>query len=159
MKTIVVSGTPGTGKTTVSKQIAKLLDFEYIDVNKIIETNGLSEGYDDVRQCKIVDVEALKDAVSKNIEATEKKGVIIDSHLSHHLEADLCIITKCDLKILEQRLKDRDYDEAKIRENLDSEIFDVCFVEATELGHNVLSVDTSNSIDFDDLLANIERMY
>ena len=42
MKVIIISGTPGTGKTTLAKKLAKKLDFEYIDINKIIKKYGLS---------------------------------------------------------------------------------------------------------------------
>jgi len=46
MKVICVSGVPGTGKTTLSKKLAKKLGFHYIDVNKIISKYRLSEGFD-----------------------------------------------------------------------------------------------------------------
>ena len=36
---IIISGTPGTGKTTFAKKIAKEKNLEYIDVKKIIEQN------------------------------------------------------------------------------------------------------------------------
>ena len=43
---IIVTGTPGTGKTTFSKEIAKEKNLKYIDVSKIIKENNLSEGFD-----------------------------------------------------------------------------------------------------------------
>ena len=36
MKTVVVTGTPGTGKTTIAKKLANKLNFYYVDVNQII---------------------------------------------------------------------------------------------------------------------------
>ena len=44
MKVIAVTGTPCTGKTTVSKRLARLLKFEYFDLNclkKLVQENGL----------------------------------------------------------------------------------------------------------------------
>ena len=82
-------------------------------------------------------------------------GIIIESHLSHYLPkryVDLCIITKCNLKVLEKRLKKRRYNKKKIRENLDCEIFDVCLNEAREIGHKVVVVDTTNGVNVDEVL-------
>ena len=153
MKVIIVTGSVASGKTTLAERLSKKLNFEYLDANKII--NKISEGYDKKRKSKIVDVKKLNKNLIKeindfkslnkktNIKKNNKKivkGLIIDSHLSHYLPkryVDLCIVTKCDLKKLEKRLKKRGYSKEKIRENLDAEIFDVCLNEAKELGHNV----------------------
>ena len=71
---------------------------------------------------------------------------MIDSHLSHYLPpkyVSLCIVTKCELKNLEKRLKKRGYVQTKIRENLDCEIFDICLNEAKENKHKIKIVDTT----------------
>ena len=133
MKTIVVSGIPGTGKTTLSKNLAQKLNFLYFDVNKLISKHKLSEGYDKKRRTKIVDISKLNKALIQEITLIKKsineknnkrklkktiKGIIIDSHLSHYLlkkYVDLCIITKCDIKELNKRLKRKKFHKDKIR--------------------------------------------
>lgn len=74
-----------------------------------------------------------------------KKPLILDSHISHQLPKEmvhLCIVlTSSNLKILEKRLKQRKYSKPKIRENLDSEIFQVCLNEAREKGHKLMGID------------------
>ena len=142
-KTIIISGTPGTGKTTLAKKLAKHLGYTYIDVNKIIKEQDLSEGYDKERDTLIIPIRKLTKTIKEII---QNKNTIIDSHLSHLLPKSIvshCIITKCDLKILQKRLKKRKYKPTKIRENLDVEIFDVCLNEAREKGHKISIVDTS----------------
>ena len=93
-----------------------------------------------------VDISKLNAFLIKLINSS-KKGLVIDSHLSHYLpekNVDYCVVCKCDLSILKKRLNLRKYNKAKIRENLDSEIFDVCLVEALENKHEVIVIDTSS---------------
>ncbi|MBS1267114.1 MAG: putative adenylate kinase [Candidatus Woesearchaeota archaeon] len=152
---IIVTGSPGTGKTHLSKRLAKELNYDYIDVNKIIDEHKLSDGYDKKRDCKIIDIDKL----NKILLNTEKKNLIIDSHLSHYLPAkkvDLCIVTKCDISILKKRLEKRGYDKNKIRENLDCEIFDNCLMQAQEKNHKIKIVDTTNEYDIDKLVEEIK---
>ncbi|MDO8740160.1 MAG: AAA family ATPase [Candidatus Woesearchaeota archaeon] len=155
MKVIIVTGTPGTGKTTLAKKLSKRSGYNYIDVSKIIKGNKLEEGYDKKRKCRIVDIKKLNMVLIRLIQ-NSKKPPIIDSHLSHYLPkkyVDLCIITKCDLKTLEKRLKKKGYSKDKIRENLDCEIFDVCYNEAKERGHKVMIAD--EKISFENIIKEI----
>ena len=159
MKIIAVSGVPGTGKTTLSKKLSMNLNFYYLDVNRIISKNKLAEGYDKKRKTKIVDVNKLvKFLISEIKNFKDKNGIIIDSHLSHYLPkkyVDFCIVTKCSIKELNKRLKKKKFDKNKIKENLQAEIFDVCYNEALERKHKVIVVDTTKSINISTLANNV----
>jgi len=151
MEVICITGTPGTGKTTLAKKLAKKLDFCYLDVNESIKKHKLYESYDKKRKTKIVDIKKLNKFLIKEIATIKKfnkkyKGIIIDSHLSHYLPkkyADLCIVTKCGIKELNKRLKNKQFHKSKIQENLQAEIFDICYNEAVRRKHNVIVIDTS----------------
>ena len=149
MKTIIITGTPCTGKTTYARRLARQKGYLYVDVNRIIEKYKLSEGYDRKRRTKIIDTKKLNNVLVKLIQEqkeNKQKGIIIDSHLSHYLPrkyVDLCIVTKCSLKELKKRLEKRGYTKSKVQENLEAEIFDICLEEAKELGHKIKVVDTS----------------
>ncbi len=153
MRVIIITGSVGTGKTALARKLSKKLKFKHIDVNQVVTEYNLAESYDKKRRCKVVDTKELNKALKDKIKWAKKdleKGIVIDSHLSHHLPkrlVDLCIVTKCDLKVLEQRLKKRHYSKTKIRENMDCEIFDVCLNEAKEAKHTILVVDTTKGIN------------
>lgn len=161
-KVITITGTPGTGKTALAEIIQKELNFKRIDVNNLIELNDLCTEHDEQRQCKIIDVDKLNKILIKTIEES-KENLAIDSHLSHYLPkkyVSLCIVTKCDLKVLKERLERRSYPEAKVRENLDAEIFDNCLTEAEEAGHKIMIVDTTKGIDGEEVVSRIkEKMF
>jgi len=157
VKIIIITGTPGTGKTVLAKKLANLLNFTYIDVNLIIKTNKLSLNYDKKRSTYIINTNKLNRILISLIK-NSNKSLIIDSHLSHYLPnklVDLCIVTKCDLKILADRLKKRKYNLSKIRENRDSEIFDICLNEAIENNHNIMIIDTSKKINYKKIVKKI----
>jgi len=148
-KVIVVSGTPATGKTSLAKKISEELGYEYLDVNKVIKGNKLCEDYDKARHCNVVDVEKLNKVLIMLIESSEK-DLVIDSHMAQFLPkdyVDLVIITKCKLNELKKRLHERKYPSTKVRENLDSEIFDICLSEAKEQNHTILEIKTDEEIE------------
>ncbi len=152
MKVIIVTGSPGTGKTTLSKKLAEDIAFNYVDVTELIKEKGISDGYDNDKKCLIVDTKKLNKELINTIEKCDNsvKGIVIDSHLSHYLPSkyvDLCIVTKCELNVLKKRLEKRGYSDAKVRDNLDVEIFNVCFEEANKFGYKILIVDTSHGVD------------
>ena len=144
MKNIILTGSPGTGKTTIAKLLSKKLKYKYIDVNKLIKEKKLKEKYIKKLDTYEVNTDKLTDELIKIIK--KSKGVVIDSHLSHYIPkkyVNLCIVCKCSLKELKKRLEKRKYSKIKVNENLDSEIFDVCFIEAKEKKHNIITVDTT----------------
>lgn len=138
---IIVTGSVAAGKTTVAKMIAKKLRWKYVDVTNLIKEEGLAEEYDSERDTSIVDVKKLNKVLIKLIK--KNPNLVIDSHMSHYIEpkyVDLCVVVKCDIELLKERLAERGYDIGKIQENVDAELFDVCLNEALEHGHNVVVV-------------------
>jgi len=157
MKTIIITGSVGTGKTTLAKKLSKKLNYKYIDVSKLIKENNLSSGYDKKRKCEIIDTKKLNKFLV-NLIKKSKKRLIIDSHLSHYLPkkyVNLCIVTKADLKELSKRLKKRKYSKNKIKENIECEIFDICLNEAKEL-HKVIVINTTKPINIETISKKIK---
>jgi adenylate kinase len=163
---ITISGTPGVGKTFVAKKISKATKgrLEYFDLNKYIKDNKLYDSYDKKDKTFDVDVELLKNDINSTLKKNMSKnktmdsiagktikadsllkkfpknveGIIVDSHLSHYLESDYCIIVRTDLKKLYNRLKERKYSKNKIHDNIEAEIFEVCLDESRKMKKNVI---------------------
>ncbi len=67
-----VSGTPGTGKTALSKLLAKKFNLCYFDVNNFIKKNGLAEKFDKEMRCWVVNEVILAKKLSQEIVRIEK---------------------------------------------------------------------------------------
>lgn len=146
-KTIFITGTPCTGKTTVSEVLSKRLNCKLIKINDLAIENDLVLGIDEDKGYKVIDIDALDDKVSNLI---DDEVTIFEGHLSHLCHgADKVIVLRVKPEILQKRLEARDYSESKIRENLEAEALGVCTAEAFDIhGENVSEIDVSDlSVD------------
>ncbi len=137
---ISVTGTPGTGKDTISKILAKNLGFKLIDLNKLAKQKNLFKGHDQKRKCDIVDIKKLNLEIKKF-----RKDIVIQSHYSHELTSDIVIVLRTDIKELRKRLEKRGWTEEKIKENIDAEIFETCKQDALQKTKKVFEADTTSS--------------
>ena len=134
---IAVTGTPGVGKTTVSKLLARKLGYEYVSLRDYAMERGIGEMKGD-------ELEVEVDELAYNFERDfAGKNVVADGHLSHLLKADLVVVLRAHPKLVGERLKARGYSEEKIGENVEAELVDVILVEALEENENVIEVDTT----------------
>ena len=137
---IALTGTPGTGKTEVSKALAAR-GVEIIDLNKLIFENKWDLGFDDDYQSTIADLAKLNAYATEYPDEDELH--IFEGHLSHMLDLDTAVVLRTHPKELEKRLSQRDFPKLKIRENVEAEALAVITTEA--IGHfaNIYEVDTT----------------
>ena len=133
MANYALTGTPGTGKTSLKKHLNK----------KII---SLSEYYEQASEGKsdngewIVDIEKLDNILE------DSDCNFFEGNFSHKLnKIDKVIVLRCDPQILEKRLESRNYSKNKVRENLEAEAIGLIYSEAIEIRDkaNVFQVDNS----------------
>jgi adenylate kinase len=149
-KILLITGVPGTGKTKLAKQLSLSLHIPLIQITPFIKKHHLSEYYDAKRKCYVIDTNRLNKAILKLIGEMPGESLIIEGHLSHFLSSRIkgvkikTIVTHTGINTLSKRLRKRRYSSAKIHDNLEAEIFDICGQEAFENGHTLLEVDTTD---------------
>ena len=147
---IALSGTPGTGKTTVCGIISEhsqyRKQYSIIDLNKLVLNEKLYSGKDEVRDTYIADMDKLEERVKQIIsEMPQGMDVIMEGHLSHLLPADAIIVLRAHPVALRKRLgKRKDYSFAKVKENADAEALDVILVESSERQDKVFEINTTD---------------
>jgi adenylate kinase len=140
-KLIVITGTPGVGKSTLARRLAKKKEFTRLDLHNFYK--DISTGYDRSAKCYDINLKKLQKLVETKLDECETKYLVLDSHIAHLLPKKLvyrCLLLTCDLKKLKRRLVGRKYSTRKIQENLQAEIFQVCLEEAQEQRHQVTVV-------------------
>jgi adenylate kinase len=135
---VAISGTPGTGKTSVCEKLRED-GYEVVDLNKLaFETNSVV-GTDTERDVDIVDTDALKEKVME----LKNDLVFLDGHFSHLMGVDLSIVLRCNPDELKKRLEAKNWNEKKVRENVEAEAVDAITVESVESDGNTLEIDTT----------------
>lgn len=158
---ISVTGTPGAGKSTFSKELSKKLGYTLVDINDFLDSEDklLVLEYDEERETKIVDEERVVKKVEDYLRNEGFEDVVIDSHLSHYMSdkfVDVCVVMVCDISILTERLADRGYNELKLKENLDAEIFEEIKTESLERHKNVIVVDSTKGYKINEIIKKIK---
>lgn len=136
---LAITGTPGTGKTSVAEETAELLEMQLVDVNDVARKSDAEKGIDTERDAVFVDVDRLADSLDQEV----SDRAVLDGHLSHHFAADMTIVLRCDPGELQDRLRDKGWDQDKIKENIEAEALDILLQEAVSLRDTVYEIDTT----------------
>ena len=134
---IALTGTPGTGKTTLSKK----LNYNIVSINQSYPeiSDGKNENGD-----WLINLDKLLD----KIEVAKYNNTVFEGHVSHFLEnLDLIIVLRCQPSKLQERLEERNYNQEKIRENIEAEALNIISEEAIDSygEEKVFELDTSSS--------------
>ena len=141
MTLFCLTGTPGTGKSTLSAEL-RARGYEVVDGKAFIAENGLLGEYDAARDTYEVDLDDLNGALDAFRAAD--RPVVLDSHLSHFMDSSGIIVLRCRPAVLAERLRARGYPEAKVRENVQAEVLDQILAEAADTDIPVGEVDCTS---------------
>lgn len=152
---ILITGTPGTGKSSLAERVASAVSFSQYDVSAVAKEEKLCAEYDEELDTYVIDEDMVLDHMEERLGAAGG-GYVVDYHscdLFPERWFDLVVVLTCDNSELHDRLKARGYGEKKIAKNVECEIFQTIVEEAREsYAPEVVRVCASNSIE--DLEAN-----
>ncbi len=147
-KIILVTGTPGVGKTTISQILAAKLDAIYIGVTELVKKEKLIIGIDDVRRTLVADTEKVSKRLQEILENSEG-SIVIEGHYVVDVVPKKVVenvfVLRRDPAELKDVLEKRGFEGKKLWENLTAEILDVCLVDALSACGNdkVCEIDVS----------------
>lgn len=156
---IIITGTPGVGKSSHASQLAEQTSLINLSINDFAAENNCITGRDSALATVIVDEDLLLDAL-ETTPLKKEGGYIIDWHacdLFPESWIDLVVVLRADTEVLYDRLVARGYGSKKVEENMDAEIMEVVLEEAREGFETEIVVELkSNGIE--ELEANVERL-
>lgn len=159
---LVITGNPGVGKHTNAKIIAKKLDAEIIDINKIaISEDAIAEQTDHGAE---VNIKKLAGLLSRKMK--KDADYVIVGHLAPYvLKAEgisMVAVLRRSPYDLEKTLEQRGYSRQKINENVSSEILGISLYDSIETfgKRKVAEFDTTGKKPeqtADDIVATLEK--
>ena len=163
MVNVIICGTPGTGKSTLIgrlKSLALFKEVDFINLSKLAVDNGCASDYDDELETHVIDEDKLDNVLRPMLEPANKSNVIecIHADMVDPKLVDLVFVCRASNSHLYDRLKARGYNEIKIENNLQSEIFQTILDEASEaFGDKLEPIELRND-SLDDLDRNLHTI-
>eukprot|EP01031_Cornospumella_fuschlensis_P034222 gene34222-41423_t len=154
---ILITGTPGTGKTETARQAAELTGLKHINVGDLIKEKECYEEHNEEYDTLVIDDDKVCDLLEPIL---EEGGCIVDFHsceLFPERWFELVLVLRAETNVLFDRLTERGYNEKKKSENMECEIMQVVLDEAREsYDENMVHELPSNTVD--DLDSNVQRI-
>lgn len=158
---ILVSGTPGVGKTTICKKCAEDLGLRHIEVGAFAKERDLLAEYDEQLDTYYIH----EDEVLDRLEGIMKDGgVVLDYHSVDWFPErwiQMAVVLQCRTEVLYDRLVDRGYSKQKLNNNMECEILRVIGDEVVDNYPKVplLKLNNNDEKDMDENVKAIKKTY
>ncbi len=128
---IIITGTPGTGKTSVAEEISKRTGWQVIRAKDLVNRE-----YIDTRKLRMKAFWKIK----------KMDSAILEGHLfcEVKLPVDAVIVLRARPDVLLKRLEPRGYPRKKLLENVMAEMLDYCLSKAEARYGSVWQIDTTH---------------
>jgi adenylate kinase len=158
---MLITGTPGTGKTTIAQVVAKELGMYHVDVGAFARERDLVESFDDTLDCAVLHEDAVLDALEPLV---ADGAVLLDHHASDWFPqrwVQAVVVLRTDTDALYDRLEARGYKELKLNNNVQAEIMQVVRDEALESYPDIPFLECGNNVwdDKDRIIKQVKAQY
>ena len=155
---VLVTGTPGTGKSTFAAALAEEISWmRHVNVGELVRERGWHAGWDEQFECHVLDEDKACDGLEEEV---GKGGCVVDYHSCEFFPErwfDLVVVLRARTEVLYERLTKRGYSDRKRDENMECEIMQVVLEEARAAYSPDIVVECpSNSVD--QMHANVARI-
>lgn len=154
---ILITGTPGTGKTQTSQLVAEKTGLKHLNIGSVVKEMGFYESKDEEFDSYILDEDQLCDYLEPIM---AEGGNVVDFHSAEFFPErwfDLVLVLRTDTSLLFDRLSERNYSAKKRTENIECEIMQIVLEEAKEsYDENIVHELSSNTVE--ELDSNVNRV-
>eukprot|EP00163_Fabomonas_tropica_P011266 TRINITY_DN2190_c0_g1_i1.p1 TRINITY_DN2190_c0_g1~~TRINITY_DN2190_c0_g1_i1.p1 ORF type:complete len:176 (+),score=21.34 TRINITY_DN2190_c0_g1_i1:322-849(+) len=154
---ILITGTPGTGKTTLAARVASALGLRHVNVGEEARIHNFYEGYNNEFQTHYLHEDKLLDHLEDQM---VEGGNVVDYHtcdLFPERWFHLVIVLQATTENIFDRLTKRGYSPNKVGENVECEIMMIVAQEADDSYEEEI-VRNLPSNDLEDLERNINTI-
>ena len=135
---IIVTGTPGVGKTILCKQLANKTGFALLSLSDLVKKGRLHIGFDPQARSYLINEPAVRKTLGDYFENRRLKGVVFETHsLTGILPAEtrgmFAVVLRLDPIVLARRLKARKWPKLKVWENVEAEFIDFSLYDALKI--------------------------
>jgi adenylate kinase len=132
---LIVTGTPGVGKSSVSRQLSSVLRTELVSIGDLVREEGLYIRVDHKRDTLVADMEKVSNRINSII--LHSSGMlVVEGHYAVDVvpteAVKLVFVLRRDPEELRKILESRGYEGGKVHENIAAEVLDVCLYDAVE---------------------------
>jgi adenylate kinase len=177
---VLITGTPGTGKTTLASMIVERLNggssdnndddddhndvvvAKHINVGEIVQTHQFYDGHDSELDTHILDEDKLIDYLDPIFDDAQNDSIscITDYHICTVFPEryfDLILVLRTNTEVLYDRYVERKYNDKKRTDNIQSEIMQIILEEAMESYESEIVYEVSSNT-IQDMESNIQRV-
>ena len=155
---ILITGTPGTGKSALSQLVAEELGLNHVCIGEVVKNEKFYCEKNEEFDTHMIE----EDSEDKLLDYLEPIAVQGGNVFDHHSSAlfperwfHAVLVLRANTEPLFDRLTRRGYSDLKRSENLEVEIMNVCEDEAREsYKESIVHVRSSNTTD--EMMANVE---